>query len=320
MCWGLCQYSISAVLIALLLLASKPALGGEDDVERDKLIGAYDAATHAIRSYDLKVRLRNTLHYQPQEDIRTIHLLGPGQKPIVHESFTRQVWISDGRQRCESLASPSGKPEAIKVFTGETLQTLDIKEAKGTIRPLPKDQSFVGSFEGYEGLYREMFDGGSIVNLLRSRTGVTAQKIDNGGEQDWEIDSPAQVGQPYSRHSLRLTLSAEHGMMPVSIDVSRNTKPSERFQTVIDKFRKLDDGTWVPLSGVTRRFVENELFVEFELQVIEPDSNWNKRCAAIAIHINVSGWNESPRFNPRCAICSRKQRRGTECKIVVRSW
>jgi hypothetical protein len=288
------RWLFCAVVVGLAV-ASRPGLVDaiEEKLTVEQALYLLEAGSKSIRSFDVyfTIEMRGFFSQQVEEDkngklIRQqLHKLQPGQSPKVVTSRYRQTW-SQGRERLELLSSSGREPQHIYAFDGEIERGLTPAAGLGEIR---KPEPFL-AIEGmhYRDAYETFTGRIRLLTMLRERSNVVLEGGEaRDGVSEIMLSSKPQPKVPginWAWAGLRLTLDPRHGMLPKEIvrQTDRDAGLLDDRVTQIEKWKKLEDGTWVPVAMVTR-FYDTEgqlermaLLNETRLVVDETRSAFNK--------------------------------------------
>jgi len=255
--------------------------------EKDS-IDLLNAATKGISSYDLKVSSyvkhllaadSKTNDQGKTESIR--RPLKAGEDAITDKTSYRQV-LHRGKRRIEAFEGSVDTPTLIMVFDGETERMLTGK--RGSIRLLQPRTVEIGA--DYLNLYRTVYGRYDIVTMLRQRSMVEAKTIGSKDKVGLTFDGAPEPDKefPFARFGLAITADATHGLMPTMLEVYQNDDKLgrlTRFKTVIEKFKRLADGSWVPVQATTTFYEMKDPqflrkpWLEVVTTVDEDNSRWN---------------------------------------------
>jgi len=229
-------------------------------------IDAFEAASRAIRSFDLDVTVDTIAFVGIDGDAANgaplVIKKVPPEKQFKTLLGSRQV-LSNGRFRIEttSVSKEAIQGGIITVWDGQESLAYDPAQQgamiEGQSKTLPSSQGFV-----YQNLFRTLDGEYTYAELLRSRLGVTFTPTD---QQTAVLFAPPQPGIRFGTFGIRFVLAVDKGLMPVEISLFPDGSPKPRSTYFIDleKFAS-DDGSevWAPVKAnlVTYELDETQEF------------------------------------------------------------
>jgi hypothetical protein len=250
------------LVLATALAAPRSAA---EEIPPAEAIGLLERATKAIHSFDLYLSIRQTnfAGYEPPQrpapgknPVLVFRPLRPGEDTNGPRRWYRQA-LSKGKRRIDTLDAPEGKADQMMAFDGEIERFLDVKQKWGYIRPLRPATAVEGA--DYLTFYRTVYGKFELVKILRQRKHVRAEAVELGDKKAVLIECAAEpeASIQYPLRAFKVWLDPEHGLLPRRVDTVTTTDrgPVTRTRTVVDEFKQLDSGVWVPIQATTTFYV-----------------------------------------------------------------
>lgn len=252
-------------------------------------LATYSAAMQSIESYDVYVSVKHTENFKrvatgeqqtalgQNVPLFKFELFEPGEEQTDFYTHTRQLADASGKFRAETFDEDLDTPQGIQVFDGKQTRSLAVSANSGRLSNRdPKVRPYVDQEGHYAALFKDMFGGGSFVDLLRMRHNVRARMDKDEEEAVLIIETDAEKGKYYPRFGFKLTLSSKHGMLPKRIETFKGSRLYS--DTQITAFRSLGENIWAPTAAVRRMYFPSDksMVRTAHIKVDESKSRWNE--------------------------------------------
>jgi hypothetical protein len=274
-------------MLIMLLFNGGTAKG----LDIDAVLSAISNSIKEIKTYDLHISVKHVFPFRQRFSHPPINEKGgaasgstlqrrsPGEPAETRIDSYRQIGDAIGRRRVESLG-PDGKWFEAWAFDGEITRSLNTTLSKASLSPVPPAQGpFLPASDRYEILLGELFQGGSLLDLLVQRRQVLEL---TGTDQTPVIHVPTMEGRLYPRFSWLIELDPGHGMLPKKITTFEKGVETPLSVTEITAFQRLKDGHLVPTEGNRKEFappsvgVGDSPVVITYLTIDSTQSRWNE--------------------------------------------
>ena len=273
-------------MVALVALQSEAIARPPQPLPPETAIRQAEAAIGSIASYDVTYKVTKYIYFDAKQDSRPPFKaddIVEYDPPLESVQHLRQI-SARGLRRLEVYDDPEYKRLAQLISSGPDTERVWIpNRLEAYIRKT--DLNVVDPGAEYAETYRCVRGRLPLIQSLRERQTVTAQAAEEGRLMVLECGPSNEPGVHYANLGYRVTLEAKYGLLPTVIEwftPGLKGPPVVSTRTRVTEFRRLPEGTHVPIRAVTDIFRPipgigaDKPVIRLDLVVDVVRSKWNE--------------------------------------------
>jgi hypothetical protein len=283
------------IVSAIALLLAFQAGGRADEPTVAQALDILEAAVRSVKSFDVTYKATDRRFIalevkmvkgpdarEPEPQVIGSRKLSPHEKRPESYQWFRYVF-EDGKGRFEELTGERREVlQRVTVYDGEVDRSWSPGRRSGSLQE-PESAALPDGYD-YLSSFRFSVQRVDLVRCLRERKHVSLRgSLSRGEKLTLEAAPEPGANVAWPEDGILVHLDPKHGFMPGSIEITepRNGRTLVTIRRIVDEWKALPGGTWIPLKVRTQHFdTGNDTFGELYNEVIlVPDpatSSWNR--------------------------------------------